>query len=71
MKVQLKLSAWEFPPAINPSTYGFDYEHHYLVEYRKESNGIKSIKLIGGYLYDANYFEEVKDNSDCIKGGEI
>ena len=62
MRVRLKRSAWEFPPAIDPSTYGFDYNYSYVVEYVEENNGIKSFKFIGGYLYDANYFEEVKDD---------
>lgn len=59
MKVILKRSAWEFPPSIDPSTYGFDYDHFYVVEYVKETGVSKSYKLVGGGLYDATYFEVV------------
>lgn len=58
MKVKLKRSAWERIPKIDPANYGFDYFHSYEVEYVQEINGIKSYKLLGGYLYDATYFEE-------------
>jgi hypothetical protein len=61
MKVKLKRSAWEQSPPIDPATYGFDYDQIYTVEYVKEAEGIKSYKISGKHMYDADYFEGINE----------
>lgn len=39
---------------------GFSFKAKYEVEYEKIIDGILCYKLVGGYIYLADYFEEVK-----------
>lgn len=58
MKVRLKttLSKNQSAAAINA---GFSFSSIYFVEYKKILDGILCYKLVGGYIYLADYFEEV------------
>lgn len=59
MKVQLKSSLTKEQVA-SAITQGFSLSGKYEVEYEKVIDGILCYKLVGGYIYLASYFEEVK-----------
>jgi len=64
MKVKLKESAWKYPPAIDPKSYGLDYTSFYVVEWTKYSGSNKSYKILDKGVYDSSYFEEVEFKDD-------
>lgn len=58
MKVRLKstLTKEQCASAIQ---HGFSMSHDYEVEYEKVVDGVLCYKLVGGYIYLADYFEEI------------
>ena len=60
MKVMLKtsLSKDQRGAAI---CAGFSFSHIYFVEYEKFLDGVLCYKLVGGYIYLADYFEELTE----------
>lgn len=59
MRVRLKASLTKEQCASAISN-GFSFSGIYEVEYEKTIDGVLCYKLIGGYIYLADYFEEVK-----------
>lgn len=59
MKVQLKSSLTK-EQCASAIINGFRFSDVYEVEYEKVIDGVLCYKLVGGYIYLADYFEEVK-----------